>query len=191
MPESLLWNCFHQLAEALNFIHYGYDERSNHGISPTRTPVIHGDIKPENIFLHLVDQAMSSSCQYPSLVLGDFGFASFHDSSQAGTHKWQPPETPVTSKGADVWATGAVIHAMAHKGKAPIAPLPVHMEDTDQNRLIWYQSRDARDPIPLDGYYSKRLHDIVFDALYLNPLTRATSLELFLSIPLPLDIYDV
>lgn len=188
IPEPLLWNCFRQLAEALNFIHYGFDERSDYGMQPTWISVIHGDIKPENVFLRFPNGTTSHTLQnYPFLVLGDFGSASLYPLRRVGTYIWQPPEIPMTSKGADVWATGAVIHAMAHNGDAPIAPLPDYIESTHQNWLEWYQSPEARVPIPLYRYYSKRLHDCVFDALDLNPRTRCSSLELSLRIPWPLD----
>lgn len=182
IPESLLRHCFLQLIEALCFIHNGYEKWSNVKTSCAWTPVIHGDIKPENVFTRYPSEISKSSHNYPTLVLGDFGSASLTSSRQAGTYRWQPPELPVTSKGADVWAVGAAIHAMAHNGKAPIDPLPTHSQDTYQNRLAWELCGEARNPIPLDGRYSKRLHDCVFDALDLDPYTRSSSFELYMMV---------
>ena len=191
IPESLLRHCFLQIVEALCFIHDGYDEWKNYRTSPTWVPVIHGDIKPENIFIRFPSQLSQTSPNHPSFVLGDFGSASLVPSREAGTYRWQPPELPVTSKGADVWAVGAVIHAMAHDGRAPIDPLPAHVPGTDQNWLAWELCWEARNPIPLIGRYSRRLHDCVFQALDPNPYTRSSSRELDLMVTWALKDYDV
>ena len=177
-PESLLRRCFLQLVEALCFIHDGYDKRSQYKVHSPWTSVIHGDIKPENIFVRFPLRKSQPLCQYPFLVLGDFGSASLISTRQAGTYRWQPPELPVTTKKADVWAVGAIIHAMAHHGKAPLDPLPAHIQDTCENRLAWELCREARNPIPLSGRYSKRLHDDVFEALNLDPYNRSSACEL-------------
>ncbi len=191
IPELLLRHCFLQLVEALHYIHDGYDKRSSYKIPPAWKSVIHGDIKPANIFVRFPSRISGLSYNYPSLVLGDFGSASFISSREAGTYRWQPPELPVTSKGADVWAVGAVIHAMAHDGMAPIDPLPAHVQDTYQNRLAWELYGEARNPIPLYGRYSERLHDYVFRALDLNPYTRSSSCELDLMISWALKDHDL
>ena len=178
IPESLIRHCFLQLVEALCFIHDGYDKRSNYRMSTRWTAVIHGDIKPENIFLRFPSRLSQTSSNHPSFVLGDFGSASLVPSREAGTYRWQPPELPVTSKGADVWAVGTVIYAMAHDGRAPIDPLPAHISYTDQNWLAWELCKEARNPIPLNRQYSNRLHDCVFQALDPNPYIRSSSREL-------------
>ncbi|KAL6712996.1 hypothetical protein ACLMJK_009392 [Lecanora helva] len=190
-PESLLRHCLIQLVEALCFIHDGYDKRTNYNIQTTWTSIIHGDIKPENIFLRFPFRFSGTSYDRPSLVLGDFGSASLTASREAGTYRWQPPELPVTSKGADVWAVGAVVHAMAHDGRPPIDPLPAHVHNTYQNRLEWELCREARNPIPLHGRYSKRLHDCVFQALDLDPYTRSSALELELMVSWALRDHDI
>ena len=72
VPESFIWHCFLQLSEGLAFLHHGYDRRAIGGLSSESDwqPIIHGDIKPENLFLGAPTQ---DSHGYPSLVLGDFG----------------------------------------------------------------------------------------------------------------------
>ena len=190
-PESLLRHCFSQLVEALCFIHNGDDKRSKYKGATTWTSVIHGDIKPENIFLRFPSRDSRMSYGHPSLVLGDFGSASLEESSRTGTYRWQPPELPATSKGADVWAAGAVIHAMAHDGKAPIDPLPAHVQDTYQNRLAWELCGQARNPMPLYRRYSRRLHNCVFQALELDPQIRFSSRELDFMVSWAFKDYDV
>lgn len=181
-PESFIWHSFLQLSEGLAYIHHGYDRRQI--CDPTSTsectvyqgeekvwqPIIHGDIKPENIFL---GPPTSDSQGYPSLVLGDFGLVTVDEKFVSGTWKWQPPELPATSKKADVWALGAVIHALAQDGRPPILPRPEYIAHQD-----WYRRPRARAPIPLLGKYSTELHDLVIHGtLEFDPVARYSSLE--------------
>ena len=170
IPESFIWFCFLQISEGLAYIHHGYD-RSIYGPPPSEwQPIIHGDIKPENIFL---GRPTPDSHGYPSLVLGDFGLATIDEGYVSGTWKWQPPELPMTSKKADVWALGAVIHALAHEGRAPLRPCPAGMPHHDFVR--W---PGAREPTSLLGLYSDELHDVVIHkALEFEPQARYSSLE--------------
>ena len=172
IPESFIWHCFLQLAEALAFIHHGYDRRQLGGPPPASEwqPIIHGDIKPENIFL---GPPTNDSHGYPSLVLGDFGLATIDECPVPGTWKWQPPELPMTSKKADVWALGAVIHALALDGHPPLLPRPEWMHPCD-----FYRWPVARSPMSLLGVYSTELHNIVVHGtLQLDPRARYSSLE--------------
>ncbi len=173
MPESFLWHCFLQISEGLAYIHHGYDRRQLSGPPHASEwqPIIHGDIKPENIFL---GAPTPDSHGYPSLVLGDFGLATIDEISVSGTWKWQPPELPMTSKKADVWALGAVIHALAHDGRPPLRPRPDGMAPCD-----FYRWPGARLPTSLLGIYTTELHDLVIHgALQFNPEARYSSLEL-------------
>ena len=172
VPESFIWHAFLQISEGLAYMHHGYDRRLNYGPPPASDwgPIIHGDIKPENIFL---GPPTPDSHGYPSLVLGDFGLASGKETNRAGTWKWQPPELPVTSKAADVWALGAVIHALAHDGRPPMRPCPPGMQKCD-----FYRWPGAREPMSLHGLYSDELHDIVVNGtLEFNPDARPSSLD--------------
>ena len=171
VPEPFIWHCFLQLSEALAYIHHGYDRRQLCASHPNWQQVIHGDLKPENIFL---GPPTPDSHGYPSLVLGDFGLATIDEVRAPGTWKWQPPELPMTSKEADVWALGAVIHALAHDGRAPLRPRPEGMSCHD-----FYRWPGAREPTSLLGLYSDELHNLVIHgALQFNPYARYTSLEL-------------
>ena len=172
VPESFIWHCFLQISEGLAYIHHGYDRRQLWGPPPASEwqPIIHGDIKPENIFL---GPPTPDSHGYPSLVLGDFGLVSIDERSVSGTWKWQPPELPVTSKKADVWALGAVIHALAHDGRPPLLPRPNYMALGE-----FYRWPGARAPTPLLGLYSTELHDLVIHgALEFDPHARYSSVE--------------
>ncbi|MCJ1450352.1 hypothetical protein MMC28_000683 [Mycoblastus sanguinarius] len=184
LPESFPWHSYLQLSEALAYIHSGYDRKSLCGPPGDWIPVIHGDIKPENIFLGPPDKnAIEPLGQYyPSLVLGDFGSATLHPTQYPGTSLWQPPELPVSSKPADVWALGAVMHALAHGGKPPIGPLPSSVAHNSDNWHAWYMWPEARNPTTLCAKYSDELDLCVFEALEFDPEARPTSYEIFKSV---------
>ena len=170
IPESFIWHTFLQFSEALAYIHYGYDRRVNAPVLCWE-PIIHGDIKPENVFL---GPPTADSRGYPSIVLGDFGLATVHERPVPGTWMWQPPELPMSSKKADCWALGAVIHALAHDGRPPLGHRPECMNPFDFAR--WPA---ARQPTSLLGAYSAELHDLVIHgALQFDPQARWSSLEM-------------
>ena len=181
VPESFIWHCFLQLSEALAYIHHGYDRRQNSGPPHASEwqPIIHGDVKPENVFL---GPPTEDSHGYPSLVLGDFGLATIDEFPVPGTWKWQPPELPMTSKKADVWALGAIIHSLAHDGRPPLRHRPQWMPHRD-----FFRWPDARQPMSFLGAYSTELHTlVVHGALEFDPEFRYTSLQVLHNV-----IYEV
>ncbi|KAL9037904.1 MAG: hypothetical protein Q9214_005497 [Letrouitia sp. 1 TL-2023] len=74
LPEAFVWHAFIQLAEALAYIHDGYNRHHPHSLTqpPGFRSIIHRDIKPENVFLQ---SPSSTSGAYPSIILADFGLA--------------------------------------------------------------------------------------------------------------------
>lgn len=183
VPESLIWHCFLQISEGLAYLHHGYDRRQLGGLPPASEwqSIIHGDIKPENIFL---GPPTPDSHGYPSLVLGDFGLATIDEIPAAGTWKWQPPELPMTSKKADVWALGSVIHALAHEGQPPLRPRPNDIDPRD-----FYRWSGAREPMSLLGQYSTELHNlVVHGTLEFDPRARYSSLEVLQCVIIEVEI---
>ena len=177
VPESFIWHCFLQLSEALAYIHHGYDRRQLSGPPPASDwqPIIHGDVKPENVFL---GPPTEDSHGYPSLVLGDFGLATIDEQRVPGTWKWQPPELPMTSTKADVWALGAIIHSLAHDGRPPLRRRPKWMPHSD-----FFRWPEARQPISMLGAYSTELHLLVIHgALNFDPEFRYSSLQLLFNV---------
>ncbi len=179
IPEEFLWHAYRQISEGLAFIHHGYDKRALCPPPAEWNPIIHGDVKPKNIFLGPPDSFSNDPLarEYPSIVLGDFGLADLHPSRRWGTPIWQPPELPMLSKKSDVWGAGAVIHALAHEGKPPILDLPSFTSNMTWE--AWCENPDARQPIPFVPTYSPELQDCVLSALDFDPLRRLTSYQLY------------
>ena len=181
IPEAFIWHTFAQITEAISWIHYGVSESQPE--PPTDWErVIHRDIKPANIFLKRMGFA---GILYPAIKLGDFGLAAVtndqdHTSDfRGGTFQWQPPERPDATAKGDVWSAGAIIHALAHGGKSPLAPLPSSWSQNHYNRRRWRQHPQARQPTQLPGKYTMFLEDWMLTTLRINPAERISSFGLF------------
>ena len=157
IPELFIWHTFLGVAGALDFLHRGFDPRTN-----DRVGVVHRDVKPENIFLRLP----TNTADYPDVVLADFGMASFEFATydSAGTDVWQPPELPRKAPKGDVWSLGAVIHYMIHR-RIIVAGLPEDVEKTIQNEHRWYTTPEARQPLTkVPKSYSPKLVEMMLMA---------------------------
>lgn len=79
-PESLMWVVFHQLASAIAFLHQGIGFDGDQHASTWR-PVIHRNIKVENVFI----SKLSPETDFSDTIvkLGDFGLATFYDPANA------------------------------------------------------------------------------------------------------------
>ena len=175
VSEQFLWRVFIQIADALAFLHYGYNRSAKDPNTPPRKwrRVVHRDIKPENIFLR---HKLTSSNPDPELVLGDFGLATLNQETAdgCGTHEWCGPEFPVMAKENDVWALGGIIHALAH-GRGPVPNTP---RDWPLSGREWRTYPGARQPKNLPQTYSSALNRNMMDCLEMDPRYRITSLQL-------------
>ena len=152
--ESFVWCIFFQLADVLAYLHEGFDYKDPFSAPRDWRPVIHCDIKPDNIFLreHPHDNP------YPNVVLGDFGYATLHSGKDySGTTSYYSPEFEITgnTKASDVWALGATVHELVH-GYVP------------KNRV----------PDPLPKSFSSNLDRIVRSCLIKDPSYRISAREL-------------
>ncbi|KAL8765355.1 MAG: hypothetical protein Q9209_007541 [Squamulea sp. 1 TL-2023] len=171
IPEGFLWHSLVQLASALAFIHTGVDRSDpDRSHPPNWQPVIHRDIKPDNIFLKLPPNpsATNSKITYPTLILGDFGLATTclsmgERDMYIGTPAYQPPQLPLHTIYSDIWAIGAIIHYLA-LGHPPIKEQPYY----DSRSLSEFECdpgvREVGDVTNVDGEgkgYSGVLQDFL------------------------------
>lgn len=160
-PEDFIWHCFMQIAHALDVIH-------NRGLQR----VVHGDIKPDNIFL---DRKFRPEAPWPNLKVGDFGTAVLDEHSTGiFVPCWQGPEIPHVNSKSDIWGLGAIIHFLGH-GRPPVLPPPV---DFGGSQRDWELLPEARLPKALPPCYSIELNKYMMACLEWDPRARITSREL-------------
>ncbi|KAF6224509.1 hypothetical protein HO133_011086 [Letharia lupina] len=177
VSEDFIWHCFIQLADAIAFLHYGYNRFARYPSSPPREwkRVVHRDIKPPNVFLR---REPTSRNPVPEVVLGDFGLATLNGVTYGGgTKEWIGPEIPLMTKENDVWGVGSIIHALAH-GKGPVSWPPRDWPRGEAAEDRWYRSPRARQPKPLPKGYSSTLNENMMDCLVKDPAKRINSLQL-------------
>lgn len=161
LSEDFIWHCFSQLAHALDVIH-------NRGSQP----VVHRDIKPDNIFL---DKKYRHRAPWPNLKLGDFGLATLEKhTAEVHVPAYHGPEIPHQSPAGDVWSLGAVIHWLVHR-LPPTIPRPAGFPGLQQE---WELLPEARVPQKLPRCYSVELNGYMMACLEWDPRARITSREL-------------
>ena len=171
--ENFIWHVYQQLTEAVAYIHTGYDALTHRFAKPRSghrwKPIIHGDIKPANVFL----RPSKNQDGFPDLVLGDFGNSKTSPGvGTIGTYLWVGPEIGLGryegsySVKSDVWGVGAVIHALCHGGPPllPLPPLPLDKPprsnpDIKNALYYWHHDPRARGCTPLGPEYSQMLRD--------------------------------
>ncbi|KAK7754257.1 hypothetical protein SLS62_003835 [Diatrype stigma] len=103
IPESFIWHAFVGLADALGFLATGRSHVSlspslassssapnqQHAPSSSWSPIVHRDIKPDNIFLRSRNTPGSTKPLY--VVLSDFGLAQYEQRDAAPVVVTAPP----------------------------------------------------------------------------------------------------
>ena len=175
VPESFVWHVFGQLADALTLLHQGRDCHSRTdrgGVYRGAKPVVHRDVKPLNIFLKTEYKKGMKPREYPDVVLGDFGLATTEeDPACGGTRSYLPPERE-SSRAADVWSLGSVIHFLVFGDPPSVMPharrVMDHWEGNPATRRTGYLPR----------FYSDKLDDVLMECLQYDPRDRIDSWSL-------------
>jgi serine/threonine protein kinase len=209
MPEKWLWHCFIGLTDALAYLRTGL-HFVNEGIKdpnkkdPKWIPILHRDIKPDNILLK--SRTLSGERKYFYCVLSDFGLAVHevpkghkkYDNSHAqgmmcGTGLWLAPELchhPWTrnteqyfpdhqghTEYSDLWALGTIIFCMAEcSEKAHFYP---ERRQACPPGYDWAFSRSMlKQSRNIKAYYSDFLRESVMRAACWNKKERPTAQRL-------------
>ncbi|EME82123.1 uncharacterized protein MYCFIDRAFT_77586 [Pseudocercospora fijiensis CIRAD86] len=96
IPDSFVLHATIQLLEAMAFIHHGlrYCGHGKYTVDPGFKSIVHGDLKPENVFLKWSKPRKVDDL--PTLVIGDFGGAKpagkYYHCVSAGTEMFHAPE---------------------------------------------------------------------------------------------------
>ncbi|KAI4211450.1 MAG: hypothetical protein LQ351_005752 [Letrouitia transgressa] len=85
LPEAFIWHVFWSVTNALCYCSYGHNNSDL--ARPEWDQIVHGDIKPENIFLTVPDDQVTDI--YPSIKLGDFGAAYTLDNAFPRLQQWR------------------------------------------------------------------------------------------------------
>ena len=179
MPEAFIWHVFLRLAETLAFMHYGWIAELQVCKHPNWRPVIHRDLKPPNIFLK---QRFND---YPDIILGDFGHAADTSADDykphgGGTPEWEPPERPLMTEKADIWALGVIIQSLIHNPfhHFPIKTMAGYYDErytainVSESRYVAAPREEA------DHWYSRQLYYWMAKCLSNDPSDRPSALEL-------------
>ncbi|KAI8818905.1 kinase-like domain-containing protein [Fimicolochytrium jonesii] len=148
--EAHIWNILAQLLLALHECHQGSPGSSKSGSHP---PILHRDIKPDNVFLDGSHNAK----------LGDFGLSRLMDGADfaqtyVGTPFYMSPELISESaynKKSDIWALGCIIYEMC--------TLEPPFQARTQTQLAAKIQRGIIEPLP--SQFSRELYQVMREML--------------------------
>lgn len=194
IPEAFIWKVYEQFMSALAFLHRTHPQYQEDEVRD-RLVVVHTDLVARNIFLKYPN---GNRKNWPDLMIGDIGEALFFVppsektllSAEDPMHNnvWAPgilssdfygPEAPEVSDKADVWAAGANIHFLVHRG---LCPIPIDQDkahsgvapfDTQHPGMHLDWKKKMIHPFP--PFYSKKLSAAVSENLVMDPNKRPTA----------------
>jgi serine/threonine-protein kinase len=166
IPAHNMWVVLSQLCEGLHVLH------------SQPVPMVHGDVKPENVFLQKVENVAGGA----SVRLLDFGLARAAGESfrvLVGTPRYMPPELirgdPVGER-ADQYATAMIVYEML-TGRLP---WDVSVRDHDAVMQA-HVSREPAPPSTFCAWVPQAVDDAILRALRKDPLLRWGSIADFAS----------
>lgn len=155
ITEKQAWHLLHDVAAGLAYLH-----------SKT-PPVIHQDIKPDNILISDEGLYMITDFGISARVRSTFRGSGGASEQSGGTLAYMGPErfsaTPKPIMASDVWSLGAMMYETMTAGTPPFG-----------NHGGVLQKNGADIPI-IEEDFSQELKDIVYSCLALNPWERPSA----------------
>ncbi|KJX98807.1 hypothetical protein TI39_contig390g00007 [Zymoseptoria brevis] len=198
IPAPVLWCVFEALISAVCFMTAG--SLPMHAEAPGWQPILHRDIKTDNVFLGHSHGSIWPGMPMPKL--GDFGLTLEIDDETAlkgsGTDKYMAPERrnfndpsmvealqdPVLCTSSDIWSVGRVMYSLMNlqRQNAPVvSELITHPKTGEQ----WYNIED-RDFYAMTGPTLLRL---VEHCLAIEPMGRPEPAQLWREIQTKVGLY--
>lgn len=211
LPERFLWHAFGGLADGLAYLRGGcsYINLDNNDYRPLSrwAPILHRDIKPDNVLIRSRDTLGKN--RYFYCVLSDFGLACEdyppgHPSedpyqkagSKLGTSLYYAPELlyhpyPSTenerryfprgykhSEKTDLWSLAASIYCLAYLD-GDYSHIDMSTRNKVSNGSDWQTGTISRKKqLRIPGFYSKELEKAVLLASQWNPRDRPGTIEM-------------
>lgn len=94
LPEVFAWHLLAEMAKILAFLHWGLREHETHrDRDPKWMKITHGNLRPENIFLHWVDDE-----PLPKILLGNFNYAKYHPRTYTRKLEVEDEDRPIQNR---------------------------------------------------------------------------------------------
>jgi serine/threonine protein kinase len=106
IPESRIWKIVMATLSGLNYIHTSKMTTLTSPMERDWWPIVHNDIKPQNIFIDANEQVKLADFGLSVLLPPDMS----HHQFPGGTVEYFPPEFPFRSQASDIWSLGVVLH---------------------------------------------------------------------------------
>lgn len=158
ITEEQCWNLLHDVASGLAYLH----EKT--------PPLIHQDIKPDNILISDEGHYMITDFGISARVRSTIRGAQKAQEQSGGTLAYMGPErfsaNPKPIMASDIWSLGAMMYELMTGGEMPFG-----------NHGGVLQKNGAEIPV-LEGDYSDELKNLVYQCLALNTWDRPSAKQL-------------
>lgn len=215
LPEKFIWHCYIGLCDALAYLRSGLCFNNNNiqdpnKVAPGWIPIVHRDIKPDNILLR--SRTTSGDRKYFYVTLSDFGLAcddypSGHPKEAldqkarivCGTPTWLAPElchepyaktseqvryfpSPYKhSAKTDVWALSTVIFDLAECNQDAHYDFARFKDIPDSSYAITAKFLH-KEPKIIKSYYSEALRKSILEGTNPDPAKRPKATELIINL---------
>lgn len=188
-PEAFLWKLYHEIIDALAFLHNDHPKYDNDPLHKGRKSIIMPYLDAGNVYLSWPEGG-SHSYVYPDVKLGDFEAANFVDFGDGFSedivnkadvdYKHNPPELNWWSAKSDIWRAGSIMYSLSSR-KRTTTKLAIPNGKTfadltpEQQTLI---TMDPRRVQPIEYLYSGEFEAMLKRSLVLDHKNRPSAREL-------------